>query len=509
MDEIVGQEFTVRTLRNSLKSGKIAHAYLFCGPRGVGKTSLARILAKSVNCETGITPTPCQVCVSCKSITEGTSLDVIEIDAASNRGVDDIRQLRDHVKFAPVSSRFKVYIIDEVHMLTGEAFNALLKTLEEPPSHIIFILATTEPHKIPVTILSRCMRFDLKRIPTDMQVTLLRRIADAEKIDITDDALRMLAIDSNGSLRDAESLLDQVASFSEGRIQGEDIASMLGVMGEKFLHALMMKIGQVSPKGAIELVRASYRDGKEPEQMARDLLLRIHVIILSQLGLPKEELLSDYAVDSDLIKEEGAIISFETLRAIELKLRDLVSQMRYAFSSLALFEMAILELIDMVTGNTFEVKPLKTQEPQKTVKVEPIETHKTKVEQVPKPKSEPKPEPVSVIPQAPVSEFTNRIKEIVKTSDIILYAFVMCLLDAIEDDSLVTLTLPSDAEFSKNRLSEPVNSQKLRDIISKLLGHEVQVKVQLQKTTKGNIADDEQVKNAASLFGGTIEVKNE
>ncbi len=246
LPEIIGQEFAVKTLTNALTNGKIAHAYLFSGPRGTGKTSLARILAKSVNClKNGVSVNPCQECESCKSITDGTSLDVMEIDAASNRGVDDIRQLRERVKFTPVKSRYKVYIIDEVHMLTGEAFNALLKTLEEPPEHVIFIMATTEPHKIPITILSRVMRFDLKRIPTEQQITLLRKISDSEGIDITDLALHKLAVQSNGSLRDSESMLDQIASFSTGKIDEDEVSSLLGIMSEEFLSNLLQRFLRV------------------------------------------------------------------------------------------------------------------------------------------------------------------------------------------------------------------------------------------------------------------------
>ncbi len=237
-EEVVGQEHVVKTLKNAISQGRVAHAFLFAGPRGIGKTSVARILAKSLNCEKGPTPTPCGECANCKEITDGRSLDVREIDGASNRGIDEIRELRENVKFAPAASKYKVYIIDEVHMLTREAFNALLKTLEEPPAHVIFIFATTESHKVPATIMSRCQCYDFRRISLKEIIANLGKIAAAEGIQVSKSALGWIAEAGDGSMRDAQSVFDQVISYAGKEIKDADVEENLGLKDRKYLFAL-------------------------------------------------------------------------------------------------------------------------------------------------------------------------------------------------------------------------------------------------------------------------------
>jgi DNA polymerase-3 subunit gamma/tau len=240
--DLTGQEHVTLTLKNAIESGRVAHAFLFTGARGVGKTSSARILAKTLNCEKGPTTEPCNVCPACREITDGNSVDVMEIDGASNNGVDEIRELRDNVKYLPSNSRYKIFIIDEVHMLSNSAFNALLKTLEEPPPHIKFIFATTEPHKVPITILSRCQRFDFKRISLAMIFARLRFILDQEKVSMSDAALTMIARKGDGSMRDALSALDQVLAFCGDSVADADVTSLLGAVDRELLFAAVNAI---------------------------------------------------------------------------------------------------------------------------------------------------------------------------------------------------------------------------------------------------------------------------
>ena len=228
-EEVVGQEPITRTLQNALAQGRVAHAFLFSGPRGVGKTSVARILAKALNCVAGPTPHPDNTCEVCREITNGSSLDVLEIDGASNRGIDEVRDLREKIKYLPSQGKYRVYIIDEVHMLTKEAFNALLKTLEEPPAHAVFILATTDPHKVPVTILSRCQRYDFRRIPTGMIQEYLGKLAAQEGWHIDPEGLALVARAAEGGLRDAQGFLDQVVTFGGEGVTAAEIARILGV----------------------------------------------------------------------------------------------------------------------------------------------------------------------------------------------------------------------------------------------------------------------------------------
>ncbi len=282
-DDIIGQPHVVTALKSALEKGKLSHAYLFAGPRGVGKTSTARIMAKSLNCARGATVTPCQECASCKDITQGRSLDVIEIDGASNRGIDEIRTLRENVKFSPASGKYKIYIIDEVHMLTSEAFNALLKTLEEPPPFVKFIFATTHPHKILPTILSRCQRLDFRRIPVLEMIAQLEKIASAEKLSVDKEVLAAIARSSDGSLRDAESIFDQVASFSEGKVALSDVVSVLGIVDQDVLSRITDAIIRKSPHEAITVLNTVIDQGKDIGVFLHNLIEHFRNLMVAKI----------------------------------------------------------------------------------------------------------------------------------------------------------------------------------------------------------------------------------
>lgn len=312
-EEVIGQRPITQTLQNAISQKRVAHAFLFTGARGVGKTSTARILAKALNCETGPHLDPCNHCTTCEEITNGTSMDVIEIDGASNRGIDEIRELRENVRYTPAKSRYKIYIIDEVHMLTREAFNALLKTLEEPPPHILFIFATTEPHKIPATILSRCQRYDFKRIPLREIIESLKRIIEEEKIQMNHRGLLSIAQESEGSMRDAQSLLDQVISYAGKNIRDEDIAEVLGLIDRKVLHDTIEAIAGKDIERCMEMVEYIYHFGYDLQHFCRELLQYLRNLILIKVSQHPEGFIELPEEELDLHKKQAEKFQFDQL----------------------------------------------------------------------------------------------------------------------------------------------------------------------------------------------------
>lgn len=329
-EEMTGQEFVVTTLQRSIETGRIAHAYLFSGPRGVGKTSSARILAKCLNCETGPTAKPCGTCPSCVSIANGTSLDVIEIDGASNTSVNDVRQIRDEVLFPPASGRYKIYIIDEVHMLSNSAFNALLKTIEEPPPYIVFIFATTELHKVPATIRSRCQQFPFRLIPVEEILKNLQAAAKELGIEADPDALFWIAKEATGSMRDAYTLFDQVASFAGGRITLKLIQEKLGLTSREILADLAAYLAKGSHVRVLETLGGILDSGVSPGQVIHDLADFFRGLLLHRAGITQEALLGysrdwfereEYRSWSLQQLEKG----LETLLELTQRLRDSVN----------------------------------------------------------------------------------------------------------------------------------------------------------------------------------------
>jgi len=325
-DDVVGQKPIIQTLQNAIQMDRIGHAYLFSGPRGVGKTTTARILAKGLNCVKGPTVTPCNECPSCQEIASGKSIDVFEIDAASNTGVDNIRELRESAKYAAARNRYKIFIIDEVHMLSTSAFNALLKILEEPPPHVVFIMATTERHKLPATILSRCQQFVFRMIsPAEIQAHL-RQIADREGVKIDDRALSYIVKASEGSMRDAQSLLDQIISFSGQQVVDEDVRDVLGFIPAEILDRTLDALAERDSKALLENVGIVIDQGLNIQQYVREFIGRIRDLLILKLGLQEKivgsiEEKRALASRADKFSEQDLIRFFDTLLRLESELR--------------------------------------------------------------------------------------------------------------------------------------------------------------------------------------------
>ncbi|EXX86898.1 DNA polymerase III subunit gamma/tau, partial [Paenibacillus darwinianus] len=341
--DMVGQQHVVQTLQNAIRERRISHAYLFNGPRGTGKTSAAKILAKAVNCLEGPTPDPCNVCDACVGITSGSIMDVVEIDAASNRGIDEIRDIRDKVRYAPTEVRYKVYIIDEVHMLTSEAFNALLKTLEEPPAHVIFILATTEPHKLPATIISRCQRFDFRQVGMEEQTERLRRICEEEGIAADDDALAYIARLSDGGMRDAISLLEQVASFAGGRITLDEAVDVTGGMVAEQFAELANAVRDRDVAAIMALTEGLMQAGKSADKCIENLIYYFRDLLLLKL-VPGQHAGTERIVDPERFRAMAESFSKDRLFQMIDTLNKYQNEMRHAAQPQTLFEVALMKI---------------------------------------------------------------------------------------------------------------------------------------------------------------------
>jgi DNA polymerase-3 subunit gamma/tau len=346
-EDVVGQPHVVQTLTNSISAERIAHAYLFSGARGIGKTSVARILAKALNCARGPSPTPCNECASCKEITESASIDVFEIDGASNRGIDEIRELRENVRYLPAKSSYKIYIIDEVHMLTAPAFNALLKTLEEPPPHVIFIFATTEVHRVPITITSRCQLFDFRRIPTAEIMGHLRRIAQKEDIQISDVSLRVLAREAGGSMRDAQSLLEQMMAFSGKTISDEDLLEVLGVIDRQDLLSTAGAILQGDPVRCLEIIERLYLHGHDLRRFCQELAEHFRNLLVMKVSNEPQKLVDLTDAELAELKEQADKVSGSTLQQFFHFLLRGEEEIRRSSNGKLVLEMTLLRLVQL------------------------------------------------------------------------------------------------------------------------------------------------------------------
>ncbi|MFG6113544.1 DNA polymerase III subunit gamma/tau [Halobacillus sp. MO56] len=386
-EDVVGQTHITRTLQNAIMQDKFSHAYLFSGPRGTGKTSAAKIFAKAVNCERSPAKEPCNECAACLGIQDGSISDVIEIDAASNNGVEQIREIRDKVKYAPSVVEYKVYIIDEVHMLSIGAFNALLKTLEEPPKHVIFILATTEPHKIPLTIISRCQRFDFKRIAQQAMVERMEKIISQEGIHVSREALEVVALTAEGGMRDALSLLDQAISYSEEEVTIEDVLAVTGSVSQQKLTGVIESLQQQDVRQALQHVDDLIQQGKDPGRFVFDLIYYLRDLLLYKSAPDLADNL-ERAIPDDQFKQLAEMTAPDWIQQAIKELNKCQQEMKWSTSPKVFIEIAMLNLVDSQPA----AQPVETEAVQRLIRrLDEMERELKQLKQNPAP-AQPAPE---------------------------------------------------------------------------------------------------------------------
>lgn len=482
--EVAGQEQVTHTLRNALTSGHISHAYLFCGPRGTGKTSTGRILAKAVNCFTNGKGEPCNTCPMCQAITEGRALDVIEIDAASNRGIDEIRELRERVNYAPNQARYKVYIIDEVHMLTKEASNALLKTLEEPPPHIIFILATTEAHKVLPTIMSRCQRFDFRRISQDDVVKKLTHVCNAEGIHLEPEGLRLIARAATGSLRDAENLLEQLITYYGSEIELKQIQTTLGISGDQRVKELIKHIMNNDTSAGITTINSVNSDGLDLRQFNREVVEYLRALLLMKAG--SGEAVDCTAEDRAELKDLAA----KALLSQILKAVKLFGQLELGFDNYSTLplELALVDCIlpaerkeALASQIEHEIRqPIKVATPPATPPPPKQQTVKPEPTSAPAPKAKAATTATPPKPGSEIERLRLNWKEVIeqapaetkKTPAIAILRSAGVKPVSIENDTVV---LAFRYPLHKENMEKVENQQVAKKIISNFLGRSCQV----------------------------------
>ncbi|MHB1419698.1 MAG: DNA polymerase III subunit gamma/tau [Bacillota bacterium] len=527
--EVIGQEHIIRTLRNALTSNRVSHAYLFCGPRGTGKTSTAKIFAKAVNCRDIKDGEPCNACPSCSRINSNSSMDVMEIDAASHRGIDEVRELREQVKFAASEGRYKVYIIDEVHMLTTEAFNALLKTLEEPPAHVIFILATTEPHKIPLTILSRCQRFDFRRLGIVHIKNHLAHIALEGGLEIEEDALAMIARTASGGLRDALGILDQCIAYSGNKISRQDVATVLGMVDEHYLQEIGGALATGNVTAIIQLLEQVLLEGKEIRPFLNDLISYFRDLLIIKVAENPGELVQIPEGSWEVVEAQAHQFTWERLTKIIEILSQVEGELRWSLQPRIMAEIGLIKAAH--TG--LEASP--EQQPHPQQQIHPLDQARVsaplKVETLPKNNIDEK--PAGVEPQLEalagkeqngltidfISNKWTEILEAVKKHKITASAFLIEAKPLRVEGGTLVLGFPPGYTFHKERTEQTENRNAVEKALWASLNYKLHMKCEMLPGNGGKSAtlekagprseEDPIIQSAIELFGGeVVEVKD-
>lgn len=492
--DVVGQNHIIRTLKNQIQNNNVGHAYLFCGTRGTGKTSTAKIFARAVNCENSVDEEPCNECEVCKDILNDNIMDVIEIDAASNNSVDDIREIRENVKYTPAKCKYKVYIIDEVHMLSQGAFNALLKTLEEPPSYVIFILATTEPHKIPATILSRCQRFDFKRVTVKDMAIRMKEICDDVNIEVDERALNLIARNSQGALRDALSILDQCMSFSEGNIEYKDVVDLLGTVNIEQLFEMAEYVIKEDTKKCLEILNEFVIWGKDIKNLVDDLIDHFRNLMVCKVSKDLDEIISLPDETVELLKSQSSLIETNEIIRILNILSTTQDAIKSSTNPRVLAEVSIMKLSQPMFDDSKEalLKRISTLEEtirSGNIKINNIETRgsieveKEIVQEQPKEEvyyEEVKSEDVKLIEKS----WENILMHIKKDKNMPVYAILREAREFNVNSNNLYIMFDDNFAFAKNKLSDSNTLEYVESIVRETINRSFSIKIILRSESK-------------------------
>ena len=495
--DVVGQEHIIRTLKNQIENGNVGHAYLFCGTRGTGKTSTAKIFARAVNCIDSVNEEPCNECEVCKDILNDNIMDVIEIDAASNNSVDDVREIRENVKYTPAKCKYKVYIIDEVHMLSQGAFNALLKTLEEPPSYVIFILATTEPHKIPATILSRCQRFDFKRVTVQDMSSRMKEICEDVNIEVDERALNLIARNSQGALRDALSILDQCMSFSDDKIEYKDVVDLLGTVNIEQLFEMSEYVIKEDTKKCLEILNEFVIWGKDIKNLIDDLIDHFRNLMICKVSTELDEIISLPEETIEQLKAQSSLIETNDIIRILNILSETQDNIKSSSNPRVLAEVSIMKLSQPMFDESKEslIKRLANLEEiikSGNIKITTDNTTSTVESQVTTGVENKQPEVEEVYYEEVKSEdvklveksWENILMNIKKDKNMPVYAILREAKDFNVYANDLYIIFDDNFAFAKNKLNDPKTLGYIENVVRDTLNRSFSIKIILKSESK-------------------------